>query len=107
MQSETNLRHVRAGALGGSSRREWEVWRERDASFKRRPSPSKVFSRLLKDILRGRSADEEAVAVDSAVLFCLVVSGSIVLVILLDGQEGLHIARTRELDNQAGAGTGR
>ena len=43
MQSETTLCHEKAGALGGSSRREWEVWRERDASFKRRPSPSKVF----------------------------------------------------------------
>ena len=34
-----------AGALGGSSRRVWEVWRERESSFKRTPSPSKVFSR--------------------------------------------------------------
>ena len=32
MQSETTLCHEKAGALGGSSRREWEVWRERDAS---------------------------------------------------------------------------
>ena len=43
MQSETTLCHEKAGALGGSSRRVWEVGRERDASFKRRPSPSKVF----------------------------------------------------------------
>ena len=43
MRNETTLCHEKAGALGGSSRREWEVWRERDASFKRRPSPSKVF----------------------------------------------------------------
>ena len=43
MQNETTLCHEKAGALGGSSRRVWEVWRERDASFKRRPSPSKVF----------------------------------------------------------------
>ena len=42
MRNETTLCHEKAGALGGSSRREWEVWRERDASFKRRPSPSKV-----------------------------------------------------------------
>ena len=28
---------------GGSSRRVWEVWRERESSFKRTPSPSKVF----------------------------------------------------------------
>ena len=43
IQSETNFRHIRAGALGGSSRREREVWRERESSFKRTPSPSKVF----------------------------------------------------------------
>ncbi len=43
-QSETIFRNVRAGALGGSSRRVWEVWRERESSFKRTPSPSKVFS---------------------------------------------------------------
>ena len=43
IQSETILRSVKAGALGGSSRRVGEVWRGRDASFKRRPSPSKVF----------------------------------------------------------------
>ena len=42
-QSKTNLRSARAGAFGGSSRRVGEVWRGRDASFKRRPSPSKVF----------------------------------------------------------------
>ena len=42
-QSESNLRSARAGAFGGSSRRVGEVWRGRDASFKRRPSPSKVF----------------------------------------------------------------
>ena len=28
---------------GGSSRRVWKVWRERESSFKRTPSPSKVF----------------------------------------------------------------
>ena len=28
---------------GGSSRRVWEAWRERESSFKRTPSPSKVF----------------------------------------------------------------
>ena len=43
MQSETALCHERAGALGGSSRRVWEVRRERESSFKRTPSPSKVF----------------------------------------------------------------
>ena len=41
--SETDFHHAKAGALGGSSRRVWEVWRERGASFKRCPSPSKVF----------------------------------------------------------------
>ena len=34
MQSETTLCHVRAGALGGSSGRVREVWRERDPSPK-------------------------------------------------------------------------
>ena len=41
--SEPNFLPAKAGALGGSSRREREVWRERAPSFKRVLSPSKVF----------------------------------------------------------------
>ena len=37
---------------GGSSRRVWEVWRERGASFKRRPSPSKVFPSPLQKLIK-------------------------------------------------------
>ncbi len=40
---------------GGSSRRVWEVWRERESSFKRTPSPSKVFS-LTPQVLRNPCA---------------------------------------------------
>lgn len=42
-KSETNFRPENGGVLRESSRREGEVWRGRDASFKRRPFPSKVF----------------------------------------------------------------
>ncbi len=43
MQSESNLRHVRAGALGGSSREVREVWRVGTPLRKRGSCASKVF----------------------------------------------------------------
>ncbi len=43
MRNETTLCHEKAGALGGSSREEREVWREGNPSFKRGSPPSKVF----------------------------------------------------------------
>ena len=43
IQSETNFRHVRAGALGGSSGKVREVWRVGDPLRKRVSCASKVF----------------------------------------------------------------
>ena len=43
IQSETNFRHIRAGALGGSSGKVREVWRVGDPLRKRVSCASKVF----------------------------------------------------------------
>lgn len=51
--------------LAGSSRREREVWRGRETSFKRSPSPSKVFSPIqgLSLFLRKRHSQTVATLV--------------------------------------------